>query len=421
MKLLQRTNLYHSVSIIIILIVSGVLGYNLIRGIINKEFNEKLFADRDQFLFEWHTYENIQEVFYLNIGDRVDIQSIPTKQFIAPTLRDTVMWDDYEKKELPFRQLLFSDTLNGENYAITITKSLLPTEDMVRGISEFILLLTIGLILSLTYVNWQISRKLWKPFFDTLSKLDHFKIGKPSRIEFKKTHVKEFDELNDIIDKMLAQSQREYTLLKEFTENASHEIQTPLAIIKSKLENMLQDPRLARDQLEEISKIDESVNRLSKLKTGLALLAKIDNNQFKAWEKIALVPFIENKLVDFEELIAHKNIKVQEEFLANPTLTMHSSLAFVLIQNLIGNAIKHNVPGGRLFIQITDRDLVFENTGPALADPPETYFQRFKKGSISNDSSGLGLALIKKICDLHDMPITYTEREGVHRIVIRLS
>jgi len=420
MKLLRRTNLYHSISIIVILIVSGILGYQLIRGIINKEFNEKLYADREQFLYEWHTYDNIREVFYLNIGDRVAVEAIPMHWQLAPTLRDTVMWDDYEKKELPFRQLIFSDKLNGENYAITITKSLLPTEDMVRGMGEFILLLTIGLILSLTYVNWQISRKLWKPFFDTLAKLSHFKIGKPSRIEFKKTNISEFDALNEIVDKMLMQSQREYTVLKEFTENASHEIQTPLAIIKSKLENLLQDPHLTKDQLEELGKINESVKRLSKLKTGLSLLTKLDNHQFQDEEDVDLRKLVMSKLEDFEELLALKGIHLHTDYRSNPTISMNTELANILLNNLLSNAIKHNRPDGSLTVHLSKQQLVIENTGSPLQYEPASYFQRFKKDSTSSESSGLGLSLVKRICELYGIEVCYTERESIHRIELHL-
>jgi signal transduction histidine kinase len=385
---------------------------------VNNEFNEKLFADREQFLFEWHTYEGIQESFYLNIGDRVEIKRLPDHVVIPPTLFDTIMYDDFEKKELPFRQLKFSDKLNGENYAISITKSLLPNEDMIRGISEFMLLLTIGLFITLTVVNSQISKQIWMPFFDTFSKLNQYRIAKPSIIDFKKTDIEEFDNLNDVIENMLHQSQKEYTNLKEFTENASHEIQTPLAIIKSKLENMLQDPRLAEDQLLEISKINESVNRLSKLNTGLSLLTKLDNNQFQGEEKIELVPYLESKLASFEEIIDHKNISVTKEYVFRHTINLNPTLAFILFNNLLGNAIKHNIANGTLKIITGPNSMVFENTGNKLKDDPEVFFQRFKKGSTAQDSSGLGLTLVQKICDLYRMKIAYTVNDRIHRIEI---
>jgi signal transduction histidine kinase len=420
LKLLDLTNRYHFLSIIIILTLSGVLGYFLIKNIVNKEFNEKLYADREQFLYEWHTYEGIQESFYLNIGDRVNIEPITADLLISPVLMDTIMWDDFEKKELPFRQLKFSDKLKDDNYAITITKSLLPNEDMMRGMTEFILFLTIGLIFALTFINGRISKRIWMPFFDTLTKLDQYKITKPTKIEFRKTDIKEFDNLNSVVENMLIQSQKEYTSLKEFTENASHEIQTPLAIIKSKLEVMLQDSRLAEDQLQEISKINESVNRLSKLKTGLSLLTKLDNNQFPGGEKIELVPYIENKLGSFEEILDHKKITLTKDYVSLPSINMNATLAFVLFNNLIGNAIKHNIPNGTLSVRVTSDTIILENTGNKFKDDPETLFQRFKKGSNAHDSSGLGLALVKKICDLHQMTITYTVNDRMHRFEILL-
>jgi hypothetical protein len=420
MKLLDITNRYHFLSIIGILIVSGIMGYYLIKNIINAEFNEKLYADKEQFLYEWHTYDNIREVFYLNIGDRIEIDSIAAHISIPPTLRDTTMWDDYEKKELPFRQLHFSDRLNNNNYAITITKSLLPSVDLQRGVGEFILLLTIGLILALTYINGRISKKIWRPFFETIARLDDFKIGKPNEIRFHKTNIREFDDLNEIVEKMLLQIQKDYTNLKEFTENASHEIQTPLAIIKSKLDNLLQDKRLTPDQLEELGKIGESVKRLSKLKSGLSLLTKLDNNQFQEVEEVPLQSLLKAKLADFEELLALKDIHLHTEYTSDPTLRMNTELANILLNNLLSNAVKHNRPKGTLHVRLTDEWLAIENTGEPLQNDPKAYFQRFKKDSSSAESSGLGLALVKRICDMYGIDIQYSETQGVHRMQLWL-
>ncbi|SMD31659.1 Signal transduction histidine kinase [Reichenbachiella faecimaris] len=418
MKLLSLTSRYYFLSIVIILSIGGVFAYYIIKNIVNHEFNEKLLADRQQFLFEWHTYEEIQEVFYLNVGDRISIKELPVGTLAPMTMRDTLMWDDYEKRILPFRVLRFSDQLDGKNYSVSITKSLLPNEDLITGISEIILLLMGSIIVTLLVVNRQISKRIWSPFYETIAKLKKFKISTTSEVNFEESKIFEFEELNDEIKKMLDKSQADYNNLKEFTENASHEIQTPLAIIKSKSELLLQDGNLPEEDLDEINKINEAANRLSKLNTDLILLTQMENHQFEDMESIDLVDFIENKLTYFEELIDLKKIYLKKSYEFHPVLKMNSTLAFLLINNLLKNAIRHNVDKGYLRIYTFQNRMVFENSGHQSNVDPQSLFQRFKKGNVSHDSSGLGLALIKKVCDIHQMTVTYTVQEVNHKIEI---
>lgn len=395
------------------------MAYYIIKDIVNHEFNEKLYADRDQFLYEWHTYDDIQEVFYLNIGDQIKIDLLAGNQEETSYMRDTLMWDDYEKRILPFRQLYFTDKLNGQNYSITITKSLLPSEDLIRGMSEIILFLMISVILSLLVVNRQISKIIWAPFYDTITKLKRFKIAAPAEVSFEPTRIFEFEQLNGEIKAMLDKSRADYINLKEFAENASHEIQTPLAIIKSKTEMLLQHAKWPEEGLVDINKINEAANRLSKLNTDLILLTQIDNHQYQELERIDLVRFIDKKLTYFEELIELKTIKLHKKYHARPELQMNNSLAFVLINNLLKNAIKHNINDGYLTITVFYNKMTFENSGMPLKTKPESMFQRFKKGNTSIESSGLGLALIKKVCDIYQMKISYAQHGTNHKIEVQ--
>ncbi|MEP2024201.1 MAG: HAMP domain-containing sensor histidine kinase [Reichenbachiella sp.] len=399
--------------------IGGVFAYYIIKNIVNHEFNEKLLADKEQFLYEWHTYEEIQEVFYLNVGDRISIKELPLDVMPEMKMSDTLMWDNYEKRILPFRQLRFSDQLNGKNYLISITKSLLPSEDLITGISEIILLLMVSIIVTLLIVNRQMSKRIWAPFYETIAKLKHFKISSSPEVRFEKNKIYEFEELNNEIKKMLDKNLADYHNLKEFTENASHEIQTPLAIIKSKSEILLQDGNLPEDDLEEVIKISDAANRLSKLNTDLILLSQMDNQQFEDLESIDIVDFIEDKLTYFEELIDLKNISLEKHYKHFPQLMMNSSLAFLLINNLLKNAIRHNVNGGYLSISVFENKMIYENSGLPSEVNPESLFQRFKKGNSSKDSSGLGLALIKKVCEIHQMKVSYDVHETNHKLEIQ--
>jgi signal transduction histidine kinase len=419
LKLLTLTNRYYSVSIVLILLVGGFMSYLILRQIINHEFNQKLFAEKAQFIFEWHTYENLQETLYLNVGDKIAVLPVDYDPKINSILRDTLMYDRYEKIELPFRQLKFSDKLNGQYYIITITKSMLPTEDLIQGVGEIMLILVIALVLCLSFVSRTISNKIWAPFNKTISELRNYQISNTDKLELSNTKIDEFIELNQVLLHMIQKNRNDYESLKEFTENASHEIQTPLAIIKSKAELLLQEVGLKPENLEDISKIYEAANRLSILKQGLSMLAKMDNNEFEDVEPIEMHKFIDKKLDHFEELIELKQLKLSRFYHAQPTLILNNTLAYVLMTNLISNSIKHNLNGGEISITLSENNLTIANTGKPTLEEPTTYFQRFKKGGSSADSSGLGLALVKKICDIYKMDILYTVNESRHQITIQ--
>jgi len=418
LKLLTLTNRYYLASTIPILIIGGILAFIILRGIINHEFNEKLFAEKKQFLYEWHTYDNIRETLYLNVGDKIEVKAVDRDPKIKSMLSDTTMYDSFEKKELPYRVLKFSDNLNEQYYIITITKSMLPTKDLITGVGQIILILIAGLVLSLGLVSRAISKKIWNPFNNTLFSLKNYQISTPVKINFAQTTIDEFKELNQVLSNMINKSRKDYVNLKEFTENASHEIQTPLAIIKSKAELLLQSGELDQENMEDVGKIYEAANRLSRLKQGLALLTQMDNNQFDEVEPIEMAEFIYKNFENYEELIAMKEISLTKTINGHPTLILNNTLTYVLITNLINNAIKHNLKQGFINLILNNDELILENSGTPLEGNPENYFQRFKKGAIS-DSSGLGLALVKKICDIYDMRISYSVNNQTHRIAIQ--
>lgn len=419
MKLLTLTNRYYSLAIVLILLVGGIVSYGILRQIINREFNQKLYAEKEQFLYEWHTYEKLKETLYLNVGDRIEVKNVDYDPKILGVLSDTIMYDSYEKIELPFRQLKFSDKLNGKYYLVTITKSLLPTEDLVQGVGEIIAILIVALVLTLSYLTRSMSKRIWGPFNQTISSLRDYQISNTEKVNFPKTFIDEFKELNQVLLSMIWKNKKDYESLKEFTENASHEIQTPLAIIKSKAELLLQECNLKPKNLEDVGRIYEAANRLSRLKQGLSMLSKMDNNQFYEVEPIEMDEFLNKKISNFSELIEMKNISLRKVFNAKPMLILNNTMAYVLITNLLNNAIKHNVENGEILITLNDNELIIENTGLTIKEDPENFFQRFKKGSNSSESSGLGLALIKKVCDIYDMRINYSVSDNRHRIAIR--
>ncbi|MBC8985147.1 HAMP domain-containing histidine kinase [Pedobacter sp. N36a] len=187
---------------------------------------------------------------------------------------------------------------------------------------------------------------------------------------------------------------------------------TPLAVINSNLDTLLQTAGFSDQQGELIEDIYFAVGRLSRLNHSLLLLAKIENNIIKNEEQISLRPFIERKLRQFQELLQSAEIEVSID-LKDKELLMSKYLADILLNNLISNAIRHNVKPGRIEVLLTVSQLIFKNTGIAMSLDGTRTFERFNK-TTSSEGMGLGLAISRQICQQYGFTITYTYADHLH-------
>ena len=208
----------------------------------------------------------------------------------------------------------------------------------------------------------------------------------------------------------------DYLNLKEFTEDASHEIQTPLSIIKSKLELLFQSENLTDKQAENIRAIYEATTRLSKLNYSLLLISRIQNQQYAFTGQVDLAGITDKFLLHFQEIIDQKNIRIDRHYNSAVSLKMNPDLAEILISNLLGNAIKHNIENGWVSVALDNTALVITNTGHKPAVNPNDLFKRFRKGDLSEDSSGLGLSIVSKIAALYNMDIEYLLEGNIHTL-----
>jgi signal transduction histidine kinase len=224
--------------------------------------------------------------------------------------------------------------------------------------------------------------------------------------------VDEFNELNTSVIKMADRVTNEFNSLKSFTENASHEMQTPLAVINSKLDLLIQHSN--ESQAEQLQAIYDSVSRLNKLNRTLLLLTKIDNRLYPMAEEITIKKLLEQKLQQLEDLIQSREITVTTH-LENVSLHMNYDLADILLNNLLNNAIKHNLKGGTIECKLTNDHLLITNTGIANSFDEADIFERFQKGAHS-DGTDLALAVVKQICVASNFSISYKYEFNLHHI-----
>lgn len=282
-------------------------------------------------------------------------------------------------------------------------------------------LLFIAFIAALTLVNNKVSKRMWRPFYYTLDKINNYKVDLAQSMALPQSSIKEFNELSAAIEKMSIKINNEFNVQKEFTENASHEIQTPLAIIKNKLEILLQAKGISKDQMDLIISASVAANRLSKLNEALIILSKIENRQFHEVLDISVNDIINGILSSFEELIKIKSISIERDYHQLLQIKMHPYLAEMLFENLIVNSIKHNTSPGTISISTYNDRIEITNTGQSSGENASRFFQRFIKSNPKSQSLGLGLSIVKAICDTYSFAIKYEMTGGLHKVTVKFS
>lgn len=413
MKLLYKINLRFLVLLLVVFSIAGVVLYFWLGFVVEDNLDEVLRNRADKVV---QTLKNNPKLAEQSLS--LDQSITITKVLLLQPKRifsDTTVFDSHEHENIECRKITFTDSVDSINYKISIVLSRLETEDTIEMIFYFMLALFILIVFVLFLLNQKMSSTLWLPFFNTLNQLKTFKIGQKNQIRLKKTNILEFQQLNKELSELLQKLETDYRNLKEFTENASHEIQTPLAVIKSKIENILQDRTLNQDQYKQLHIIFESTARLSKLNETLLLLSKIENLQFSETSTIDLCHMTIEKLDFIQELLSLKSIHVTLEIHGSMLARINPYLADILISNLLGNALKHTDENGEIHLSGNENQLIFSNTGNPLIIDPEKIFQRFvKQNTSSNESMGLGLSIAAEICKNFQLDLSYNYKNGYH-------
>ena len=415
MKLFAKYNRVNILATVVVLLIGGICYYLILHFVLLKQLDNDLNAEEQE----------IKNYILLNhllpVPTKTKEQEIIFKESTSSIKRKIESKKIYKKEDDEYelcRIIFFSVNVSGENYNVYISQSQEATEDLMQLIASITLGLVLLLLFILFIVNRFILNKLWHPFNTTLAKLKEFDINQNQKLQLNTTNIDEFIDLNYAVSKMNDSVVRDYTALKSFTENASHEIQTPLAIVNTKLELLIQSENFTAAQMQNIQTIHNEINRLSKLNKSLLLLTKIDNHQFEEKEEVDIVKIITTLLNNYEELFTAKRINLFKEMETTVFILMNEIMAQVLISNLITNAIKHNIDNGTINIFLNKTFLLITNTGTALQNYPANMFERFKKDKVHSDSLGLGLSIVKKICDLYNFTVNYEYANNIHSIKI---
>ncbi|WP_460503453.1 sensor histidine kinase, partial [Hymenobacter agri] len=304
----------------------------------------------------------------------------------------------------------------GRTYRVTSRATVVKPDDvyfvglMLVFAWTFVFLLALVVILS-EVISWYIL----KPFNQTLRGIQQFELSQNAGLHLPPSHTAEFNALNDFVTTMTARAQRDYQALKEFSENASHELQTPIASMKAKIELLL-NTDLAERQLLMLTAMHDELERLAKINQSLTLLAKLEHYESAPGTRADFSQLLPATEAAFADLAEMKGLTTTLQIAPAVRVPMDAALAQLLLNNLLSNAIRHNRPAGEIRVTLSAQELLIQNTGLAPTAPVSELFGRFKKGNAAVDSIGIGLAIVKRISELYGHRIGYEYAEGWHSV-----
>lgn len=414
MKLLATTTRYYLLLAALLFAVGTAALYAGLVWALRAEMEEKLVTERNYLTPILQRTGRLP----LPLGD----QRTLSRRSRPAGFDDTLEYDPVGRRWEPFRQLHFPVQVHGTTYWVTLRKSLLENDSPLGVVLTVMATVLVGLLLSLAALNRWLSGRLWQPFYQTLAALRGYELqGQPAALRLPATPVEEFTELNQALTQMSERLTAEYQSLKEFTENAAHETQTPLAILQAKLERLLQLGAHDAAMAPLLRDAYGATLRLSRLHQGLTLLSKIENGQFPNPLPLRLAEVVSEKLALLEELISGKELMLSYEATDPVPVAMHPALADSLVVNLLQNAIKHNRVGGTLAVRLAAGTLEIRNSGPAPTGDPARFFERFQKQHVGSASPGLGLSVVRQVCRYYGFAVRYTYEAAAGQHVLRVS
>lgn len=417
MRLLQvnlRGLLLYSV---ILLIVSIPLSLLSIQAILAEEVDESIAHQAEQFTTHIKGFEYLDDLeIDLEVLDKLstNIHIKPSNQEIGDEAYQTVlMYDSIENEERPFRQMSSIVIVKGKPYILTVQMSLVDNNDLIMAIGLVQIAISILLVVGLLFLNRSLSIRLWKPFYKTLDQLKAYELDKSESISVEESNIIEFNDLNKTIGYLTDRNRKVFLNQKEFIENASHEMQTPIAIFQSKLDTLMQSPHLTQAEADTIMELELTAQRMARLNKSLLLLSKIDNNQFLLTESVDIAGIIQTQIASLAPMAALDGIKIVAD-LSGSNINANKTLIEVLVSNLLHNAIRYGEKHETVRVALQDEELSISNKGKATKVNIDQMTQRFTKESTDPNSSGLGLAIVKKICDSSGYRFEYSFSDSIH-------
>jgi signal transduction histidine kinase len=411
-KLFTRYSRINAGVTVTIFLITSIVLYFLIRQVLIIQLDQNFVRIRNRMQQYVDQHQDLPGPQLLD--DLKVYYSLPGRQSPGPEhFESTHFYDSTLGKDHRFRKYFFPLRVNEDWYQVTLVKPLEGTHHVANVIVLTTIAVILVIILTSFLVNRVVLRKLWAPFYQAMTVMRGFKLGDKSAPDFPETNIEEFRVMNKNLRDATGKAAEDYRLLKEFTENASHEIQTPLAIIRSKLDLVIQDDSLSESQSEKLRSAYGAIRKISRLNQSLLLITKIDNRQYDHTEEVNVKENVAEKLSQFQELWENSRLTVSGE-LEEASINANPELIDILLNNLFSNATRHNIPGGRIQVKLRPGSLAIVNSGAPVSLDRDRLFKRFYKETPNSERVGLGLSIMRQICETSGILIQYQFRENTH-------
>ena len=415
MKLLTRFSLVNLIVMVAIFLASSLIIYKFTQVILIREMDADLKDVEEKVESYVKQYNSLPKGFAL---DEEMISFANTGQLkVSRHSELTQMFSQRENKMHNFMRLDFPLWFNNNWYKVTIAKPLEGMHHLSKALITISVLTILIIIIISVVLNSLLLRRLWRPFYKSMDMMRSFKLGSTNLLAFPETSISEFSFMNDSLALATDKARQDYLTLKEFTENASHEIQTPLSIIRAKLDMLIQEKDLSKNQSELVKEAYTSIKKLSRLNQSLLLLAKIENRQFDNKETMNLKEKVEEKIDQFRELWQNKGISIKSSLIES-YLEMSPELLDILLNNLFSNASNHSAPSGQIAIELKQNEFAISNSGLNGALDEKKLFTRFYKTTVNSNHNGLGLSIIKQISKVSEVNTRYQYVGNRHSFIV---
>ena len=402
--LIQKTSKTFLITGLILAFLSCVALYFYTNDLLQREIEEELYSTEGRItdaISDHKTLFSLSPITEVTIVDSLKPES----------LKDTILFDPSQNEMELFRELSTYKRINNINYHIVIRTLVVETDEIVMAIVLSNIAIFLLAFLFLLYFNKAQNLRLWKPFFDNINQMKQFSVTSTEPLVLVDSDILEFSELQTQIQDLTNKVRVDYENLKQFTENISHEIQTPLAIIQAKIDNIINEHAINDKQFEQVSSIQKDIQRLKQLNKKITILTKIDNRQFANVEEVSISQLVNHKVEDYKELEIMNIVHLSNE---NLVVQIDQFLAEILVTNLISNAIKHSLLNENIVIFTNSNSLLVSNPGEIAIQNPDKLHLRFYREQNNFKSTGLGLSIVQKICDLYGYTLSYKFENKQH-------
>ena len=337
-----------------------------------------------------------------------DAGVLPSMQY-----RDSLVYIHEKKETEPARVLTacFADT-HGAMYRLQVTMPTFEREDLLSSVFWHILVLFVAVVLTIFLATIFVFHRSMQPLYSLLGWLGRYVPGRGVENFPPSPSVVEFRSLIDSARDTITRAESYFEQQKQFIGNASHELQTPLAVLGNRIEWLLDNTPLSDEQAAELNKMQQALRRLVRINRTLLLLAKIDNGQFPDVTDVNIAALIRDEAETYSEIYAGRGIECSVDLPQSLTLRMNEELASVFVTNLLKNAFLHSSDGGKISIYTIGDKLYFTNSGSEPLDSARLFHRFYKQGKTG--CTGLGLALVGSIARSYKMEVKYSFEAGRH-------